>query len=78
VEERDQLGVLAFFLSFFSFVIGCGPVQMALAWVLPPLDHSQVEVEFPRTPYLQNDGGIVSCLWIIFFLCRYAAQEVCG
>jgi len=31
-------------------VVGTGPVQMALARVLPPLESSQLEVEFPRAP----------------------------
>jgi len=53
VEERDQFGVLSFFL-----LIGCGPVQMALAQVLPPSDHSQADVEFPHAPYPQDDHGI--------------------
>jgi len=46
----------AFFLSFFVFlVIGCNPVQMALAWVLPPSDHSQVEVEIAHATYPHDD-----------------------
>jgi len=50
----------SFFLSFFLFflVIGYGPVQMALGWVLPPLDHIQLEVEFAHAPYLQDDHEI--------------------
>ena len=39
---------------------------MPLARVLPPSDHSRVEVEFPRAPYPQDDRGIcflfVCCL----------------
>lgn len=42
---------LSFFLSFL-LLIQCGPVQMALPWVLPPWDHGQVEVEFLCMPYL--------------------------
>jgi hypothetical protein len=74
VEERDQFGVLSFFLS----LIGCGPVQMASARVLPPSDHSQVEVEFPRAPYLQDDHGISFLFVCLLFVCGDAVQEVCG
>jgi len=68
-----------FLFSF--FVIGSGPVQMALAWVLPPANHSQVEVEFPCTPYPQDDHGICFLfvpMFVFLFVYRYAAQEVCG
>ena len=54
---------------------------MALARVLPPSDHSQVEVEFPRAPYPQDDRGICFlfvCLFAFHFVCGYAAQEACG
>jgi hypothetical protein len=68
---------LSFYLSF--FLIGCAPVQMASAHILPPFDHSQVEVAFPRAPDPQDDGGIVSCLFVRTFLVYGdAAQEVCG
>ena len=73
MEERDQFGVVSFFL-----LIGCGPVQMASARVLPLLDHSQVEVEFPRAPYPQDDHGICFLLFVFLFVCGDAAQEVCG
>jgi hypothetical protein len=54
---------------------------MALARVLPPSDHSQVEVEFPHAPYLQDDRGICFLFVYVFaflFVCGYAAQEVWG
>ena len=70
MEERDQFGVLSFFLSLF-LLIGCGPVQMALARVLPPSDHSQVEVEFPRAPYPQDDHGIC-----FLFVCPFLYAEM--
>ena len=44
-----------------------GPVQMASARVLPPSDHSQVEVEFPRAPDPQNYREI--CFILCFFFC---------
>jgi len=49
---------------------------MALAYVLPPSDHSQVEVEFPHAPYPQDDSGICFlfvCLFAFFFVRRYAS-----
>jgi len=70
---------LAFFL--FSFVIGSGPVQIALARVLQTSDHSKVEVKFPRAPYPQDDRGICFLfvsLFAFLFVCGYAAQEVCS
>jgi hypothetical protein len=53
---------------------------MALALVLPPLDHSQVQVEISRTPYPQDDCWIrfvFVSLFAFLFVCGYAAQEVC-
>jgi hypothetical protein len=76
VVERDQFGVLSFFLSLF-LLIGCGPVQMASAWDLSASDHSQVEVEFPRVPYPQDDHGICFMFVCAFLECGDAAQEVC-
>ena len=49
LEERDQLDV-----SFVSCLLDAGPVQMALARVLPPLDRSHLEVDFPRAPHPPN------------------------
>ena len=76
VKERDQFGILSFFLSS----IGCCPVQMASARVLPPSDHSQVEVEFHRAPYQEDHHGTGFCLLFVcpFLVCGDAAQEVCG
>jgi len=51
---------------------------MAWARVLPPSDHSQVEVEFARAPYPQDDHGICFLLFVFLFVCGDAAQEVCG
>ena len=35
---------------FLSFLLDTGPVQMVLARVLPPSDHSELEVDFPGAP----------------------------
>jgi len=78
--QNGPIGFFFFFLSFFLSSIGCSPVQMASARVLPPLDHSQVEVQFPCAQYLQDNCGICFLFFCLSFLfiCRYAAQEVCG
>jgi hypothetical protein len=75
VEARDHIGVR----SLYSSLIGCGPVQMASAGVLPPSDHRQVEVEFSRVSYLQDDDGICF-LFVVCPLveCGVTAQELCG
>jgi len=65
VEERDQFGIL----SVFHSLIGCGPVEMASAWVIPLSDHSHVEVEFPNALYLQEDLGICFLFVCVSFPC---------
>jgi len=72
VEEKHQLDDLFCFslLHFFSY--WSGPVQMALARVLPPSDHSQVEVEFPRAPDPQNYREIC------FIFCFHPCMKICS
>jgi len=58
-ESWESWGKGSIWCSFsLSSLIGWIPVQMASAWVLPPSDHSQVEVEYPCTPNLQDNRGI--------------------
>ena len=77
----DQFHIVGYFDSVVLLVlIGCGPVQMASAYVSPLLDHSQVQVEFPCAPYSQKHlGNCFSFHWV-FLLSGFghAAQEVCG
>jgi len=69
-EERHQLDDLFCFSLLHFFSSWSGPVQMALAWVLPPLDHSQVEVEFPRAPDPQHIVRIgLSCFLPCMKIC---------
>jgi len=71
-EDKQQLDDLFCFslLHFFSY--WSGPVQMAVARVLPPSDHSQVEVEFSRTLDLQNYREIC------FIFCFHPCMKICS
>jgi len=71
-EEKHQLDDLfcLSLLHFFSY--WSGPVQMALARVLPPSDHSQVELEFPRAPDPQNHREIC------FIFCFHPCMKICS
>jgi hypothetical protein len=60
------LGDLSFLLfASLLFFYWSDPVQMASVRVLPPLDHSQMEVKFPRAPDPQNYYEI--CFIVVSF-----------
>jgi hypothetical protein len=50
IWRRDNFWMFSCFALLFFSSLDLGPVEMALARVLPPPDLSQWEVEFPRAP----------------------------
>jgi hypothetical protein len=61
---------LACIFSFLlSSLIGCGPVHMPLPLVLPPSDHSQVELEPPHLASPQDDHRNYFLFVYLLFCC---------
>jgi hypothetical protein len=62
LELWRMVSLWMFQIFSFRYIFTCldlGPVQMASAWVLPPSETSQVEVEFPHVTDPTNDYHMV-------------------
>jgi hypothetical protein len=69
-DSRDSERKESISRYFYLSLIGCGPEQMGLARVLPPSDHSQVEVEYP--PFTVSAGR----LWDLFLVCLFVCLSI--